>query len=75
MLTISFEASSDITLHVGEKLPVPVFLIRKISRIQLDEDELVHVLNNMVNLPHHKTERVQYFYGDVARQIVHVCFT
>ena len=53
--------------HIGQKLPIIKESL--IIEIQASDDELNHIIENIVNIPYHKTQRVQKWYGDMAKFI------
>lgn len=63
------ERAEERTWHVGQQ-PEPLQNeILSIVEVQADCDELEYILNRFTNLPR-STQRVQRWYGDMARFIV-----
>lgn len=54
--------------HVGKKLSFPDMPGN--YTVQADGDELEYIKEFIVNIPYHKTNRVQRWSGDIARFII-----
>lgn len=62
MLTTFSSIGDNITWHIGEKKTMVIGILS----IQADGDELDYIITNFTNIPHHKTARVQTWFGDMA---------
>lgn len=54
---------------VGKKLRISARKILTVEMITADREELVWIINTCVNVPHHRTNEMQIWTGDLARFI------
>ena len=74
MLSIIMEYGREYQWHTGEKLPIPRERIMEVAEVQMDGDELIHIVKTcLISLNTSdvsKMKPVLCLVGDFARQAI-----